>query len=127
MTQTTLTLTEQIDDLKTPAKGLLRNLYDAWADALIIPNELLPQRMRSQKAKGKTVAQLTAIPKPTPAELKRIENEEREIEKELRLDEYCKDAENGREIRYHEDEERLYRNQLTFANSSHPRAGVLLA
>ena len=44
------------------------------------------------------------------------EAEEQEIEKELRLEAYCADAHSGREIRFHENEEKLNRNQITFAN-----------
>ncbi len=108
----TMILTE-INSLKTPAKGLLRNLYDAWSEALEIPNSLLPPRLHGRT--GRTAKDLLH-PKKTAAEIKKQEAEDREIEKELRLESYCADSNAEREIRFHEDEERLYRNQITFAN-----------
>jgi hypothetical protein len=111
MSQTTI-LTE-INSLKTPAKELLRNLYDAWSEALEIPNSLLPARLHGRT--GRTAKDLLH-PKKTAAEIKKQEAEDREIEKELRLESYCADSNAEREIRFHEDEERLYRNQITFAN-----------
>ena len=113
MTPPTMTLTEQIDNLKTPAKHLLRGLYDAFSDAIEIPNSLLPEKLHGKT--GRSVAELQRSSKPTPAELAKIAAEEREIEKSLRLESYCSDANAQREIRFHEDEERLYRNQITFA------------
>ena len=110
MSQTTTTTTEplldQINALKTPAKGLLRNLYDAWSEAIEIP---------SLNGKTRTAKQILH-PKKTAAEIKKQEDEDRLIEKELRLEAYCTDADAQREIRFHEDEERLYRNQVTFAS-----------
>jgi len=100
-----MTLIEQIDSLKTPAKGLLRNLYDAWSEAIEIPID----------GKTKSAKQILH-PKKTAAEIKKQEAEDREIEKELRLEAYCADTDAQREIKFHEDEERLYRNQLAFAN-----------
>ena len=37
------TLQERIDELETPAKFYLQNLYDALAEAIVIPNEMLPE------------------------------------------------------------------------------------
>ena len=102
----TMTLIEQINSLKTPAKGLLRNLYDAWSEAIEIP---------SLDGKTRTAKQILH-PKKTADEIRKQEAEDREIEKELRLEAYCADTDAQREIRFHEDEERLYRNQITFAN-----------
>ncbi len=102
----TMTLIEQIDSLKTPAKQLIRNLYNAWSEAIEIP-------IRNGEAR---TAKQILHPKMTLAEIKKRENEDREIEKELRLEAYCADTDAQREIRFHEDEERLYRNQITFAN-----------
>jgi len=101
-----MTLIEQINSLKTPAKGLLRNLYDAWSEAIEIP---------SLDGKTRTAKQILH-PKKTADEIRKQEAEDREIEKELRLEAYCADTDAQREIRFHEDEERLYRNQITFAN-----------
>lgn len=108
-----MTLIEQINSLKTPAKGLLRNLYDAWSEAIEIPNSMLPARLHGRT--GRTAKELLH-PEKTAAEIKKQEAEDREIEKELRLEAYCADTDAQREIRFHEDEERLYRNQITFAN-----------
>ena len=102
----TMILIEQINSLNTPAKGLLRNLYDAWSEAIEIP---------SRDGKARTAKQILH-PEKTAAEIKKQEAEDREIEKELRLEAYCADTDAQREIRFHEDEERLYRNQITFAN-----------
>lgn len=99
-------LLQQINALKTPARELLRDLYDSWSEALEIP---------SRDGKTRTAKEILH-PKKTAAEIKKQEAEDREIEKELRLEAYCADADTKREIRFHEDEERLYRNQLTFAN-----------
>jgi hypothetical protein len=98
-------LLQQINSLKTPARGLLKGLYDAWSEAIEIP------------VNGKTrTAKQILHPEKTAAEIKRQEAEDREIEKELRLEAYCADTDAQREIRSHEDEERLYRNQITFAS-----------
>lgn len=113
MSQTTTTLIDQINALKTPARDLLRNLYDAWANAIEIPNSMLPKRLHGRT--GRTAMQLLH-PKLTPEQIRKQEAEEQEIEKELRLEAYCADAHSGREIRFHENEEKLNRNQITFAN-----------
>lgn len=120
MSQTTTILTEatpllsRINALKSPiAKGLLRNLYDAWSEAIEIPNSLLPARLHGRT--GRTAKEILH-PEPTEEDIKRQEAEDRQIEKDLRVEEYRKDDDNGMEIRYHVDEERLIRNQVTFAN-----------
>jgi hypothetical protein len=116
MTQTTIStetpLLQQINALKTPAKGLLRGLYDAWSEAIEVPNSMLPPRLHGRT--GRTAKEILH-PKKTAAEIKKQEDQDRLIEKELRLEAYCADADAQREIRFHEDEERLYRNQITFA------------
>ena len=109
----TMTLIEQINSLKTPAKGLLRDLYDAWSEAIEIPNSMLPARLYGRT--GRTAKELLH-PEPTEEDIKRQEAEDRQIEKDLRVEEYRKNDDNGMEIRYHVDEERLIRNQVTFAN-----------
>ena len=43
------TLQERIDELETPAKFYLQNLYDALAEAIVIPNEMLPEEYRQYK------------------------------------------------------------------------------
>jgi len=43
------TLQERIDELETPAKFYLQNLYDALAEAIVIPNEMLPEDCRQYK------------------------------------------------------------------------------
>ena len=100
------TILTEINSLKTPARDLLKGLYDAWSEAIEIP---------SRDGKARTAKQILH-PKKTTAEIKKQEAEDREIEKELRLEAYCADSNADREIRFHEDEERLYRNQITFAN-----------
>jgi len=105
---------DQINSLKTPARELLGNLYHAMADMIEVPNSLLPEKLRGKT--GRSCAELTAPPKLTPREIAKLEAEEREIEKELRLESYCADSNAEREIRFHEDELRLYRNQITFAD-----------
>lgn len=100
------TILTEINSLKTPARDLLKGLYDAWSEAIEIP---------SRDGKARTAKQILH-PKKTTAEIKKQEAEDREIEKELRLEAYCADTDAQREIRFHEDEERLYRNQITFAN-----------
>ena len=100
------TILAEINSLKTPARDLLKGLYDAWSEAIEIP---------SRDGKARTAKQILH-PKKTTAEIKKQEAEDREIEKELRLEAYCADSNADREIRFHEDEERLYRNQITFAN-----------
>jgi hypothetical protein len=112
MNQTTI-LTE-INSLKTPARELLRNLYNAMADMIEVPNSLLPERLHGKT--GRSCTELMAPPKMTAREIAKLEAEEREIEKELRLESYQADLAAQREIKFHEDEERLYRNQITFAN-----------
>ena len=112
MNQTTI-LTE-INSLKTPAKQLLSNFYHAVADMIEVPNSLLPEKLRGKT--GRSCAELMAPPKLTPREIAKLEAEEREIEKELRLESYQADLAAQREIKFHEDELRLYRNQITFAN-----------
>lgn len=100
------TILTEINSLKTPARDLLKGLYDACSEAIEIP---------SLNGKTKTAKQILH-PKKTAAEIKKQEAEDREIEKELRLEAYCADTDAQREIKFHEDEERLYRNQITFAN-----------
>ena len=114
MTATPLMI-DQINSLKNPtAKSLLTDLYHAIADMIEVPNSLLPEKLRGKT--GRSCAELMAPPKMTPRELAKLEAKEREIEKNLRLESYCADSNADREIRFHEDEERLYRNQITFAN-----------
>ena len=113
MTATPLMI-DQINSLKTPAKYYLADLYHAIADMIEVPNSLLSEKLRGKT--GRSCAELMAPPKMTPRELAKLEAEEREIEKELRLESYCADSNADREIRFHEDELRLYRNQITFAN-----------
>jgi len=100
-----ISILTEINQLKSPAKQLLLNLYDAWSEAIEIP------------VNGKVrMAKQILHPEKTAAEIKKQEAEDREIEKELRLEAYCADTDAQREIKFHEDEERLYRNQITFAN-----------
>lgn len=114
MTATPLMI-DQINSLKSPiAKSLLADLYHAIADMIEVPNSLLPEKLRGKT--GRSCADLMAPPKLTAREIAKLEAEEREIEKNLRLESYCADSNADREIRFHEDEERLYRNQITFAN-----------
>ena len=113
MTATPLMI-DQINSLNTPAKYYLADLYHAIADMIEVPNSLLSEKLRGKT--GRSCAELMAPPKMTPRELAKLEAEEREIEKELRLESYCADSNADREIRFHEDELRLYRNQITFAN-----------
>ena len=40
---------ERINELQTPAKYYLQNLYDALADAMIISNDILPEHLQSHK------------------------------------------------------------------------------
>jgi hypothetical protein len=108
-----MTLTEQISALQTPAKHLLQGLYDAFADAIVIPNSYLPERLHSKR--GRTVADLMKPPTLTPQEIAKLELAERQLEKDLRVESYSTDIASEREIRYHEDELRLYKNQMTFA------------
>jgi hypothetical protein len=118
MTTTMMTteplLIDQIYKLETPAWKLLADLYHAMADMIEVPNSLLPEKLRGKT--GRSCAELMAPPKMTAREIAKLEAEEREIEKNLRLESYCADSNADREIRFHEDEERLYRNQITFAN-----------
>jgi hypothetical protein len=118
MTMTMMTATplliDQIYNLETPAWKLLADLYHAMADMIEVPNSLLPEKLRGKT--GRSCAELMAPPKLTPREIAKLEAEEREIEKNLRLESYCADSNAEREIRFHEDELRLYRNQITFAN-----------
>lgn len=100
------TILTEINSLKTPARDLLKGLYDAWSEAIEIP---------SRDGKARTAKQILH-PERTAEEIRKQEAEDREIEKELRLEAYCADTDAQREIRFHEDEERLYRNQITFAN-----------
>ena len=43
------TLQERINELETPAKFYLQNMYDALAEAIVIPNEMLPVDLRQYK------------------------------------------------------------------------------
>jgi len=106
MDNVSLALIDRINQLRSPAKQLLLGLYDAWSEAIEIP---------SLDGKTRTAKQILH-PKKTADEIRKQEAEDREIEKELRLEAYCADTDAQREIRFHEDEERLYRNQITFAN-----------
>lgn len=107
-------LIDQIYKLETPAWKLLADLYHAMADMIEVPNSLLPEKLRGKT--GRSCAELMAPPKMTAREIAKLEAEEREIEKELRLESYQADLAAQREIKFHEDELRLYRNQITFAN-----------
>ena len=40
---------ERINELQTPAKYYLQNLYDALADAIVINNDALPEHLRQYK------------------------------------------------------------------------------
>lgn len=110
---TTMTTIDRIRELKTPAHDMLKDLYDACVNCLEIPNSLLPDHLRGKTGR---MAKDILHPKLTTAEIKKQETEDRLIEKSLRLESYCADSNADREIRFHEDEERLYRNQITFAN-----------
>lgn len=116
-------LIDQIQNLTTPAKFLLTELHNALSDAIVIPNSCLPTQLHGKRWEnegsrryGRTVSELMATPKLTERELKRLADEERDIEKSLRVESYSADIASDRELQYHEDEERLYRNQVTFAN-----------
>ena len=100
MTMTTMTtatplLIDQINSLKTQAKYYLAGLHHEMSNMIEVPNSLLPEKLRGKT--GRSCAELMAPPKMTTREIAKLEAEEREI-------------------RFHEDEERLYRNQITFAN-----------
>lgn len=107
-------LINQIQNLTTPAKFLLTELHNAMSDMIEVPNSLLPERLHGKT--GRSCTELMAPPKLTAKEIAKLEAEEREIEKSLRIESYSLDIANDRQLQYHEDEERLYRNQITFAN-----------
>jgi hypothetical protein len=110
-------LIEQIHSLTTPAKDALLGLYAELSEAIWIPNSVLPRSEHGHKAyemdgtasAGKIYGRVAAdLLKEAPEKQPTLEELDK-IEKEKRIPEY-----DGTNIQYIEDEERLYRSQVTF-------------
>lgn len=110
-----MTLLNDIQNLQTPAKTLLMGFYEALSDMLEVPNSVLPSHLHG-RYNGRSVTELTRKPKLSKKEFATIELENVKTEKELRIAGYSLDGMSEKNIQYLEDEHRLYRNQITFAN-----------
>ena len=128
-----MTLQDKINALETPAKMYLQNLYDAFADALIISNDILPKEYQQHKEfengsvaeegkfYGNSIANINAIvekkqraKEPSQVELDR---EQRALRVELYREQYENEGEpKDFELDMIEDDDRLYRAQVAFAN-----------
>ena len=112
----TLPTFERINALTSPvARMLLTDLYEAYVDCLVIGNTLLPEDRRGKirldttnDKLGQSAEKLLTL---KPHEVK----ENREAEKAARLQQYIDDVANGEAIAFCEHEDKLYRNQITFA------------
>lgn len=114
-------LIDQINALQTPAKHLLKDLYDALADAIWIPNSVLPPSFHgkseyqldgtasSGKIYGKSVAQIENLLREKP---KPVSDDK--SEKEKRIAAYAAQMDASGSFEYDEHEDRAYRAQVTF-------------
>jgi len=110
-----MTLINDIQKLTTPAKHLLTSLYEAMADMIEVPNSVLPDRLHG-RYNGRSCSELQRPPKLSDKEQAKLDAAEREVQKAIRIESYVSDECCEREIQYLEDDDRLYRNQITFAN-----------
>lgn len=114
-------LIDEIRKLKTPAREYLENLYNDLADAIWIPNSMLPEHLHgkneyqvggvvsNEKIYGKTPKQI--LSKISPKEIPNEEKSDRE-ERLDRIEIYELSADH--EIQYIENEPRLIKNMMTF-------------
>jgi hypothetical protein len=114
-------LIDQINALQTPAKQMLLGLYNDLADAIWIPNSVLPPSFHGRaeyqldgvasagKIYGKSVKQIENLlrEKPTPVS-------DDKSEKEKRISAYAAQMEESGSFTYSEHEDRAYRAQVTF-------------
>lgn len=130
-----MSVRSEIAKLQTPAKELLSNLADVLEDAIFIPNTYLPERYHGSKeyvvdAIGPTENGEQKIYGRSVASLKRDRNYKladerfarysRKQEKLSRVSEYEKtatlrDKNSPSVLTFVEDEDKLYRAQVTFA------------
>lgn len=113
-------LIDDIQNLQTPAKDMLLGLYHDFADAIWIPNSVLPEKYRgkrefqvdgtasSGKIYGRTVRSLNNELDRKKVSRANPDNDERE----RRVVEYAQ----METIEYIENEPRLIRNMITFCN-----------
>lgn len=106
-----MSLTVRIDAMQSPAKGVFREAYDLFAEALVIPNEWLPARLRNRKAGGATPA---AIFRDQRSRMERKVQRESahaalKAEKELRLRRYQSSCDHPDGIEYDLSREELIR------------------
>lgn len=97
-----MSLTIRIDAMESPAREVFREAYDLFAEALVIPNEWLPARLRNRKAGGATPA---AIFRDQRSRMERKQQRESahatlKAEKESRLGEYQKSCDHPDGIEY---------------------------
>ena len=91
---------------------VLKNLENAVIECLMVPNELLPesyQGKRSHRSLKSVVkeAQKRGVIESDHKKLKRLKAEKIELYREY--------VENGLEIEWQTDDNKLYRNQMCFA------------
>jgi hypothetical protein len=130
-----MNLQDQINAVQSPvARELLQGLHDALCDAIMIPNELLPEEFhnnknweqgnRKLKVYGPTVAQINkAYDRKYAA---RDARREEKAEKEKRIAAYAAQWESNpeRPIDYLENEDKLYENSLKFVEAG-IRSGMI--
>jgi len=113
-------LLNAINCLKTPAREALLGLYDELSEAIWIPNSVLPHAEHGQKEWemdgtasagkifGRTASDLQKSVKPKPVS-EAVKNQTGKDERILSYIDRETEA-----ISFIEDEDRLYRNQVTF-------------
>jgi hypothetical protein len=113
-------LLNAINCLKTPAREALLGLYDELSEAIWIPNSVLPHAEHGQKEwemdgtasagkiYGRTASDLQKSTKSKPLS----EAAQTQAGKDERIQSYINREAEG--IDFIEDEDRLYRNQVTF-------------
>jgi hypothetical protein len=113
-------LLNAINCLTTPARDALLDLYAELSEAIWIPNSVLPRAEHGQKEwemdgtasagkiYGRTAADLQNSVKPKPVS----EAVQNQTGKDERIQSYINRGAEG--IDFIEDEDRLYRNQVTF-------------
>jgi hypothetical protein len=127
------TLQDKINALETPAKMYLQNLYDALADAIVIRNDALPDEYQQTnqfenggvvgcgKFYGRTIAEIEKIAerkrKANAPSQSQIDKEQRALRVELYREQYENEGQpKDFELDMIEDDDRLYRAQVAFAN-----------
>jgi len=113
-----MTLAQEINNLQTPAKELLSALYVEMAEMIFIPNSLLPEKYHGRETvnegvikAGRSAASVLKKSTPVPSEV--VEDKDRA--KAIRMQSYRDDFEKQQELEFIENDNRLYRQQVTFA------------